>query len=351
MSAMMDALVLHGIGNLKYEKVPIPDIGKDEVLLEIKASGICGSDIARIFTKGTYSFPLIPGHEFSGMIVKTGADVDPALLGSKAAVFPMIPCLICDSCKIGEYSTCSNYDYFGSRKDGGFARYQAVPLWNLVIVPESLSFEEAAMAEPAAVAIHALRRGGISIGDTVAIAGAGPIGLMLGLWAKASGAENVFLWDIDEMKVEFAKKTGFANTINSSSEDPVEFIMSQTNGKGIDLSIEGAGVSITLEQCIEITRPFGTVVTMGNPIGGMHISQKKYWEILRKQLTIKGTWNSSYCNIPRNEWTLAINAMASGKMPVKNLITHKVGLDEAMSPFIMMQERKDFFNKVMFVNP
>ncbi len=346
----MNALVLHAIGDLRYEKVPIPKPNKGEVLVEIKASGICGSDISRVLTKGTYSFPIIPGHEFAGLIVEIGEGVDKALIGRKAAIFPMLPCFKCDSCEIGEYATCKDYDYFGSRRDGGFAFFQAIPVWNLVLVPDLLSYEEAAMAEPCAVAIHALRRGGIAIGDKIAIAGAGPIGLMLASWAKACGASRIFLWDIDSGKVKFAKNLGFIDAFNSSEIDPATYINSQTSNRGVDIAIEGAGVSATLEQCLEVTRPFGTVVTMGNPISDMHLSQKKYWEILRKQLTLKGTWNSSYSKVPINDWELSIEAMASGKINVKDFITHRVSFEDGIKPFNMIKERKEFFNKVMYVN-
>ncbi|MHB8963027.1 MAG: galactitol-1-phosphate 5-dehydrogenase [Saccharofermentanales bacterium] len=345
----MDALVLHAIGDLRFEQVKRASPEKGEVLLEIKASGICGSDIARVMSKGTYRFPMIPGHEFAGRIVAAGEGADPALVGRRAAVFPMLPCRKCDSCIAGEYATCSSYDYFGSRRDGGFAGYLAVPVWNLVLVPDSLSYEEAAMAEPAAVAIHALRRGGIQIGDSVAVAGCGPIGLMLASWAKASGAAMVFLWDIDAAKISFARSLGFEHSFNSSITDPKDYILEHTGGKGVDLAVEGAGVSGTLTQCIEVMRPFGTVVAMGNPAGDMNLSQKTYWEIMRRQLTIKGTWNSSYSEIPRNEWKMAVDAMGSGALPVKSFITHRFALGDGMAPFVMMKERKTFFNKVMYI--
>lgn len=154
----MKACVLHGIRDLRFEAVATPLLAKGEVLIRIKASGICGSDIPRIFTKGTYRFPTIPGHEFAGQIVAVSEDADRQLVGRKVAVFPLLPCMKCEACQIGEYAQCKDYNYFGSRCNGGFAEYIAVPIWNLVMVPDSLSYEAAAMAEPAAVAIHALRQ-------------------------------------------------------------------------------------------------------------------------------------------------------------------------------------------------
>ena len=132
----MKALNLHAVGDLRYEDVPMPVRQAGEVLLKVHACGICGSDLPRVFTKGTYHFPTIPGHEFAGEIVE--AD-DPSLVGRRAAVFPLLPCRKCEACQVGEYAQCSDYDYYGSRRDGAFAEYIAVKEWNLVFFDDSLS--------------------------------------------------------------------------------------------------------------------------------------------------------------------------------------------------------------------
>jgi L-iditol 2-dehydrogenase len=341
----MKALNLHAVGDLRYEEVPMPVRQPGEVMLKVKACGICGSDLPRVFTKGTYHFPTIPGHEFSGEIID--AD-DASLIGRRAAVFPLLPCRKCKACQVGEYAQCSDYDYYGSRRDGAFAEYIAVKEWNLILFDDTLSYEEAAMCEPAAVALHAIHQSGVSIGDTAAIFGAGPIGIMLALWAKAAGAFQVILCDIDPTKVAFARSLGF-DAINSRECDPVEYIHSKTNGQGADACIEGAGVAQTWEQGLKSVKSFGTVVSMGNPAGDMTLSQKGYWEILRKQLTLKGTWNSNY-NDARNEWKIALEAISSHRIDVRPLISHRFPLSEGAKAFGIMRERKEFFNKVMFVN-
>ena len=341
----MKALNLHAVGDLRYEDVPMPVRQAGEVLLKVHACGICGSDLPRVFTKGTYHFPTIPGHEFAGEIVE--AD-DPSLVGRRAAVFPLLPCRKCEACQVGEYAQCSDYDYYGSRRDGAFAEYIAVKEWNLVFFDDSLSYEEAAMCEPAAVALHAIGQASVGIGDTVAVFGAGPIGIMLGLWARTAGAFRVILCDIDPTKVEFARKQGF-DAVNSRETDPVEYIRTQTGGRGADACIEGAGVAQTWEQALKAVKSFGTGVSMGNPAGDMTLTQKGYWEILRKQLTLKGTWNSSYNDV-RNEWRTALAAIASHRIDVRPLISHRFPLSEADKAFGVMRERKEFFNKVMFIN-
>ncbi len=344
----MKACNLHAVNDLRYEEVPDPVIGPDEVLVKIKAAGICGSDIPRVFTKGTYHFPTIPGHEFAGEIVET-AEQDRNLMGAKLAVFPLIPCNECSACQIGEYPQCKNYDYYGSRRDGGFAEYISVRKWNLVFVPENVPFEQAAMCEPCAVAIHALGQVGIMLDDTVAIFGAGTIGLIAAQVAMAWGAKQVVLIDVDSKKLEFAKKIGFTHTVNSMNMDPAEYIADLTGGVGADVALEAAGVGPSLENCLKSIKTFGRVVLMGNPASDMKVAQKAYWEILRKQLTLKGTWNSSY-NYSHNDWHSAISCMQSGKIQLEPLITHRFPFSKCKEAFEVMQDKNQFSVKVMFTN-
>ena len=343
----MKACVLHAVNNLQYEEVATPEPKPDEVLLKIRASGICGSDIARVFEKGTYHFPTIPGHEFAGEIISVGSDELKNLIGKRAAVFPMLPCMQCASCQIGQYAQCADYDYYGSRRDGGFAEYLCVKAWNLVMIPDEISFEEAAMCEPCAVGIHAISQAGVSFGDVVTIFGCGTIGLMLAKIASAYGAREVILVDVDDRKLAFANKAGFKNTINSMKEDAPAKVMEITGGRGSELVIEGSGVGAALEGCLKSAAPFGRIVLMGNPAKDMHIGQKAYWEILRKQLKLFGTWNSSY-NGMQNDWKNAIESMK--KLNLKELITHRFEFSQCNEAFNLMKDQSDFLLKVMFIN-
>jgi len=345
----MNACVLHAIGDLRHETVPTPEPCAGEVLLRVGACGVCGSDIPRVFVKGTYRFPTIPGHELAGVIERVGPGVDSSLAGKAAAVFPLIPCRACALCEIGEYAQCADYNYLGSRCDGGFAEYVRVPVWNLLPLPDGLSIEEAAMTEPAAVAVHALRQAGIDIGDSVLIMGAGPIGLMLAMWARAWGAGKILLADIDEKRLVFARGLGFTDVCNVREVELAAWV-SDTTSSGADLVVEASGSSTAFEQCMLAARVFGRVVLMGNPDGDMRLSQQAYWAILRKQLKIFGTWNSCYSNLPRNEWKLALDFMASGKLSLKPLITQRVGLDGLFDAMKHMRDRTAFSNKVMYVS-
>ncbi|THF82269.1 galactitol-1-phosphate 5-dehydrogenase [Cohnella fermenti] len=350
MASMMKAYVLNAIGDLRLTEVPKPTPAAGEVLLRIAACGVCGSDIPRIYTKGTYRFPTIPGHEFSGYVEAVGKDVDAGLIGRLAAVFPLLPCRKCPSCEVGSYATCSAYDYRGSRSDGAFAEYVCVPAWNLIPAPEGLGAEEAAMAEPAAVALHALRRGGLDIGDNVLISGAGPIGLLLAQWAQAWGASQVLLADVDDRKLAFAKQLGFDQVANPLLEDLQAWALERTGGAGVDLAVEGAGHASSWENCLRAARSGGRVVLMGNPTGTMTLTQTGYWEMLRKQLTVVGTWNSDYSDFPKNEWKLAVQAMAERRIQALPLITHLVSLEQLGEAIAMMKDHSAFYSKVMWTN-
>ena len=161
----MRAYELHGVNDLRREDIEKPEIPSGWVLVQVKASGICSSDIPRIFTNGTYHFPTIPGHEFSGVVAAYGEGVPEERVGKRVGIFPLIPCRTCPQCRQKKYEMCEHYDYLGSRRDGGFAEYVAVPDWNLMELPENVSFREAAMLEPLSVALHAVKRSGYRSSD------------------------------------------------------------------------------------------------------------------------------------------------------------------------------------------
>ena len=342
----MKACVLHAVGDLRFEEAADPVLQPGEALLRIKASGVCGSDVQRVFEKGTYHFPTIPGHEFSGEVIAVYDGMDASLIGKRAAVFPILPCRACPACEVGEYALCEHYDYYGSRRDGGFAEYLAVKQWNLVFIPDSVSFEEAAMCEPASVAVHALSQAGIELGDILAVYGAGTIGIMLAKIAKLRGAGDVILVDIDPAKLDAAHRFGFTHTINSLEADAPAQILAQTGGRGADAVIEGTGASAAFENCVKSAKTLGRVVLMGNPLREMTLGQSVYSSLLRKQLTLRGTWNSSY-STAKNDWVTAVNAMPS--LRLKELITHSFPLSAGAKAIEVLRDKKEFVIKSMYI--
>ena len=346
---MMKACVLQGINNLQYKDCPMPKLNSGEVLLRVRACGICGSDIPRIFKNGTYHFPTIPGHEFAGEVVEVADIENKNLIGLRAAVFPLIPCKKCTSCNQGIYETCKNYNYLGSRSDGGFAQYVRVPVWNIVPIKESISFEEAAMSEPAAVALHALRRAQVEVGDTVVIYGVGTIGILIAQWARIWGAKKILLVGTKTNNYEFIKKLDFNYYFSISEGDPVKWVMEQTNGNGADIAIEAVGAQDAACNCLESVATNGKVVLVGNPHSDFIFPQNIYWQILRKQLSLYGTWNSSYNSNYKSDWNIVVDALSTGTINVKPLITHKFTLENMHKGLEIMKDNKEFYRKIMIL--
>ena len=328
----MNAYVLHGIGDLRYEDVPLPEPRPGWALVKVLAAGICSSDIPRIFEKGTYHFPTIPGHEFSGSVEKVGDEADSQWLGKRVGVFPLIPCRKCPSCRCGQYETCSNYDYVGSRRDGGFAEYVVAPVWNLLELPESVSAVQGALLEPAAVALHGVRRAEIFPGARVCVIGTGAIGLLAGQWAGILGAGQVVVKGRSERKERLVRQCG------------LEYAREFRSGEEFDRVIEAVGTNEALAEGIERTAPGGRLVLMGNPDGPRRLSQDCYWRILRKQLTLAGTWNSSYGG-EDSDWLEALRNMA--RLETGGIISHIWAWDALDRGLSIMRDKSEPYCKMM----
>lgn len=345
----MKANVLFGVNDLKYTDVALPILKTGEVLVKVKAAGICGSDVARVFKTGTYHFPTIIGHEFSGIVYNVKDSADAHWIGKHVSVFPLKPCFKCESCKNKKYELCSNYDYLGSRCDGGFAEYVAVPIWNLLEMPDAISFEAAAMMEPASVALHALKQSNFTEGDTVAIIGPGTIGMILSKLALILGAKNVFLIGRTPEKLKFANSIGIIDTCNSTQENVENWIKEKTNNRGVDISFEGTGVSTSLHTCLNITKKSGKVVTLGNPHGDITLDKATYWKILRNQLTLIGTWNSEF-NTEHSDWEQIKEYIIQGKLDLTSLITHRLNFEQLLEGLNIMKNSNIYSNKIMLLN-
>lgn len=324
----MKAARLHAIGDLRCDEVEIPVPHGEEVLVRVGACGICGSDLPRVFEHGSSNgkYPLTIGHEFAGEVVQVGEQADPALIGVRAAIFPLIPCRKCDPCVTGNYAMCEDYDYLGSRCDGGFAEYCLVPsAWHL-IPSEKASMEELSMTEPACVAQHAVRRANVTAGQTVVIFGAGPIGVLAARWVKIFGAEPILV-DISPEKVAFAREKGF-RVVNSREENVIEAVKKYNGGRLADAAIEGTGAGVVLSSCIECVRAKGTIALLGNPAGETKIPQKLHSMMLRKEVDVHGVWNSSRAPYPVNEWKFTVRMMDEGVLKTADLITDRLSLEE-----------------------
>jgi len=348
MNEKMKAAVLYAVGDIRYEQVKIPQVKEGEALVKVKVCGICASDIPRVMEKGTYHFPLIPGHEISGIVAQKRKGNSKIKEGDRVTIFPLLPCYKCSYCQRGRYNLCDNYDYLGSRSDGGFAEYVKAPVNNLVRIPPTISYEEAALVEPSAVALHAINRVKVEINDSIAILGVGFIGIVLAQWARIRGVRNIFLVDIKEEKLKVARQYSFEKIINAAKENPVEKILKESRG-GVDISIEAAGVPTTFKQYLQLTKKGGKVILLGNMRGEVKLSENLISGILRKELTLYGSWNSVFTHFPKNEWETTLYFIKIGELKVKPLITHHFKLKQVKKVFWMMHEGREFFNKVIFV--
>lgn len=343
----MKAMVLESEGKLIYTDVPEPEpVGERPVLVRIGAVGVCGSDILR-FAKGkAYHYPLILGHEFSAVVAQTppGSQFTP---GDRAAVFPLIPDFRDPYARIGEYAVSSGYDYFGSRRDGAFAERLYVPEDNLVRIPPDFPLTYAACVEPAAVALHAMLKFDIPADATGLVIGAGPIGAFAAQWLRLLGCSRVLVADIDPKKQQIMRELGF-DVIDAAKQDTVAAVEERTDGRGVDCAVEASGLPVTFIQAIEAATTFGQVMLLGDLSGDVTLKAAQVSSILRRELTLYGTWNSKITPAGKSEWEMVIHHMQQGDLQVAPLISHTPLLSDGPQMFAEMAARKVWYNKVVF---
>ncbi len=347
----MMAAVLYKPGDIRYEERPVPQIGPEDVLIRVKAAGNCGSDLQRIMVTGTWVLPCIPGHEFSGDIAKVGDNVSSLSVGQRVTATPQIPCMECDWCKSGQYNLCENYDYVGSRSDGAFAEYIKVPAKNVRIIPDSISYEAAAMIDPTCVSLHGFKRsGGVLPGETVVVMGAGPIGGLACQWGKVLGAKQVIAVDVIDEKLKTISNLGVTHTINSTREDVVQRILDLTGGKGGNLYIETAGAIETNVQALYSAAKRGRIVHIGRIYKSVTLPPEAWAQIFRKELSIIGSVN--FNSSPNDdEWSIAIHYVSKGQIVAEPFITHRLPMSEVGPMFKKMYLKEIYYNKVIFFNP
>jgi L-iditol 2-dehydrogenase len=270
MKGKMKAAVLHKPLDLRVEEVSIPQIDSNEVLVKMKRVGVCGSDIHFYLEGSIASFivkkPLILGHECAGEIMEIGDEVKNLKIGQRVVIEPGFTCGKCEYCKTGRYNLCREVKFYAAPPyDGAFAEYISAPEQNVYVMPDEMSYEEGAMIEPLAVGMMATKMGEVMAQDIVAVLGAGPIGQMALQAAKTYGVPEIFVTDVVDYRLEYAKKFGANEVINTAKENIMEKIMELTDNKGIDIVIEASGASSAIQQSIDIVRPGGRIVLVGYP--------------------------------------------------------------------------------------
>lgn len=343
----MRALVLEAPGRFVFHAdrpVPEENPETDSILIRVAACGICGSDIPRGFEPGSaYYYPLVLGHEFSGVAEEDGPGLK---RGDRFAVFPLIPRPGQKAYLTGDYAQTTNYDYFGSRRDGGMQEFLRVPVRNLFKLPEPVKLLHAACTEPAAVALHGVRKFHLQPGDVALVIGAGPIGNLAAQWLRIQGAARVLVADVDPRKLELAASMGF-EPVNSRDADLVTQIRERTGGEGAARVVEACGLPVTFLQAVQCAATFGEVLFMGNIHGEFRIGEKDFSSILRRELTIYGTWNSKVVPLGTDDWSTVLQHM-DRDLQIAPLISDLPALEDGPEIFARIRERRASHNKVIF---
>lgn len=349
----MKSYNLHGINNIRFEEADKPVPNTDEVLVKVMAAGVCGSDIPRIYKTGAHVHPIIPGHEFAGIIDSVADERDSHLVGKRVGNFPLIPCMDCSQCKVKKYEMCRHYNYLGSRCDGGFAEYVKVPKWNLIELPDNVTYEQAALLEPLSVATHAMRNllGQETNKDkSIIVWGIGTIGLMLVSILKAEGFNNITCVGNKQFQLEKAiKEIGIDSNQALLQSDDIKEKLQKISEEGFEYLFECVGKSETAEMVVDEAAPSGQIMFVGNPYSDMTFSKNVYWKILRNQLTIKGTWNSSYTKEETDDWHYVLNLLSSEKLKTDYMITHRYSLDKLVDGLELMRDKREDYIKIMYV--
>jgi len=329
--------MLYGVKDLRIEDVKVPKVKTGEVLVRVKAATTCGTDL-KIFQRGyvekVIRLPTVFGHEWAGDVVEVGDGLQWPKKGMRVRAGNSAPCLRCTMCQKGRYNLCENMIWLW----GAYAEYIKVPphmvLVNMQEIPRHVGYEEAAVTEPLACVLHGVENAGVKLGDTVVIIGAGPIGLLHLLTVKKMGVEKTIMIDLVDERLDFAKKLGVVETINSKREDVIERVRHFTKGYGADIVIEAIGLPVTWEQALKLVQKGGTVLEFGGCPPGTEIKVKTE-QLHYGETTVTGTFHTTPLHFRR-----ALNLIASRTIDVRQLITRKMELKDLKKAFEILSTSK-----------
>ena len=323
----MTALMMTAIRELELVEVPAPAPEQPgEVLLRVRAAGVCGSDLhGYAGTTGRRTPPLIMGHEVTGEVVATGQGVTGLPAGTRVAVQPVAYCGECAQCRAGNPNLCTRRRLMGMNAPGGYAPYVVWPAENLYPLPDGLSFEQGALAEPLAVAVHAVGLAEYRPDDAVLVVGAGPIGLLILMLLKHAGLSRRAISDLSDERLALARELGAEVTINPAQQPLDEAIRQYTDGEGVDVAFEAVGLSATVGQAIGATRNGGTVVWVGNNARVVEVDMQS---VVTRELTIRGSYG-----MRDDDFRRALALLAEGELPAERLITRRASLAEGPALF------------------
>lgn len=345
----MKAAVCYGNGLVKYEEVPTPIPQENEVKIRVKACGICGSDIPRALKQSARYYPIILGHEFSGIVEEIGARVTHVQVGDRVCGIPLIPCGYCNACRRGNFSLCKQYSFIGSRQQGAMAEYVVVPATNVYKFTANISFEQGALFEPATVALHAFYQNQYKTGGTVAILGGGTIGLFALQWAKILGCKKVVVFGRDKNHLKLAEELGADATISTCELDFKQQALAHTDGYGFDYLFEAAGSIQTIKHCFEFAALKAHICFVGTPNQELLFTIQEWEQMNRKELYITGSWMSYSAPFPGKEWEKTQQCFNNGELKFsEKMFFQKIQLENAQTAFnLFADETKKVKGRVL----
>ncbi|MBU7218338.1 galactitol-1-phosphate 5-dehydrogenase [Staphylococcus gallinarum] len=343
----MKSLNLYDIEDLRFEEIDKPVItSPTDVIIKVKATGICGSDTSRYKKLGPYQKGMTFGHEFSGIVENVGSQVTSLTVGDRVTGCPAIVCHQCAQCEQGNYSRCESLYVIGSLEPGCFAEFVKLPISNVLKLPDNVDFTTAAMVEPSAVVAHGFYKTNMKPGATVAIMGCGSIGLLAIQWARIFGASHVIAIDIDNHKLDIAQNLGANFCINSQTDDIATTL--DTIPHHIDVAVESAGALATIGPVLTLPKKGGEVLLLGIPYADIQLSRKQFEKILRNELNVIGSWNGLSAPFPGKEWSSTLHYMSTGELKIEPIISDVLPLEQGPETFDALVNKKRAFDKVIF---
>jgi L-iditol 2-dehydrogenase len=347
----MKAVVLYGINDLRYEDIPIPELKPGMIKIRVRAAGICGSDIPRVLEGTARKYPIVLGHEFAGDVVKCAPDVKSLKSGDRVSGVPHLPCYHCDNCLKGDYGLCKNYSFIGSWENGAFADYVVIPAQNAIQYNPSISYEEAALFEPATIALHGLRTADFKGGENTAVFGGGTVGLFTAQFARVMGAKSVTVFDIVPERLRLALDLGADAVIDSSKPDCRKTAMELTEGHGFPWIFEAAGAPATIFMAFDLAASKGRISFVGYPHVPVTFDPGLWEQIILKELILSGSRLSYTAPFPGLDWTLTAHHFTKGNIKYDNrMIDKKFIMKDATKAFALFRKPDQVKGRVLLVN-
>lgn len=345
----MKSVVNDTDGIVRVEERAMPEIQRpDEVRVKIASSGLCGSDLPRVFKNDAHYYPITLGHEFSGYVDAVGAGVSDLKAGDAVACVPLLPCFSCPECLKGYYSLCAKYDFIGSRRDGGLTEYIVVHRKNVFALPDNMPIEDGAFIEPITVGLHAFHLAQGCKDKNVIIIGAGTIGLLAIQCAAALGAKSVTAIDINQEKLALAQTFGATQIFNSRDLTAAQIQAVLRELRFNQLILETAGVPQTVELAVEVAGPHAQLALVGTLHQDLHLTPATFGKILRKELTIIGSWMNYSSPWPGTEWETASRLLTERRLSLEPLVAHR-GSFESFAQAVRDIAQNPMAGKVLLV--